>query len=57
MPPLQVEGGEHSGSSSGVSTTDHARRYNVKCAHDGDEEGEGRKHDELHDWDVREGVH
>jgi hypothetical protein len=35
--------------------TDHARRHNVKRAHDGDEEGEGRKHDELHDWGVRGG--
>jgi len=54
MLPLQVEKDEHDGSSADVSTADRSRRHNVKRAHDGGEEGEGRKHDELHGWGVKE---
>lgn len=57
MLPLHVEEGEHDASSANVSTTDHSRRHNVERARDGGEEGQGRKHEELHDWGVRgEGV-
>jgi len=53
MLPLQVEEGEHNRSSANVLTADHSRRHNVKRARGGGEEGEGRKHDELHGWGVR----
>ena len=53
MPPLQADGREHDALNACVSATDNSRRHNVKRAHDGGEEGEGRKRDELHDWGVR----
>ena len=47
--PLQVEEGEYGVSSVGVSTAaDHSRRHDLKCTHDGGEEGEGRKYNEFH---------
>ena len=50
MLPLQVEG-EYGGSSVGVSTAaDHSRRHDLKCTHDGGEEGEGKKYNEFHGW-------
>ena len=49
MLPLQVEEGEYGVSSAGVSTAvDHSRRHDLKCTHDGSEEGEGRKCNRFH---------
>jgi len=52
MLPLQVEKSERDKSSADAPTADHSRRHNLKRAHDEGEEGEGRKHDQLHDWGV-----